>query len=116
MELKIKNDNKNVLLSRREIEFYVTSKGSTPTLNDVHVQLCKSLNLNPVSTVIIRINQKFGIKQSIGYAHSYEDIEIMNKTEPKYVIVRKERRMSKQKPEKKESEQNDSEESGKGEK
>lgn len=95
MELKIKNDKKNELLSRREVEFYIISDGPTPSLNDVHVELCKSLNTDPLSTTITKIDQRFGVRQSIGYAHIYENAELMNKIEPKHILARKEKRTPK---------------------
>jgi len=95
MELKIKNDKKNDLLSRREIEFYIISDGPTPSLNEVHIELCKNLNTDPLSTTITKIDQRFGIKQAIGYAHIYENIELMNRIEPKHILARKEKRAPK---------------------
>ncbi len=95
MELKIKNDKKNDLLSRREVEFYIISDGPTPSSNEVHTELCKSLNSDPLSTIITKIDQRFGIRQSMGYAHIYESAEIMNKSEPKHILARKDKHMSK---------------------
>lgn len=88
MEIKVKSDVKNELMARREIECYVTSDGPTPRIRDVGVAICKMLNLNPSSTIITKLEQPFGIRRAIAYAHSYDSEEAMRRYEPKHLIER----------------------------
>ncbi|MCL5008020.1 MAG: 30S ribosomal protein S24e [Candidatus Marsarchaeota archaeon] len=88
MDIKVKSDVKNELMARREIECYVTSDGATPKVKDVGVGLCKMLNLNPNSTIIVKLQQPFGVRRSIAYAHSYDSEEAMRRYEPKHLIER----------------------------
>lgn len=83
MELKIISNNDNKLLNRKEIRFSVEQSGSTVTRMEVAKELCKRLNLSPEGTIIVRIDQGFGKKESSGLAHSYENRETLEKYESK---------------------------------
>lgn len=88
MELKINSNNENKLLGRREITFSVEQDSSTPSKKDIVKEVCKKLNLSPESTIIVKIDQGFGTKQSSGLAHSYESKAAMEKSEPKHLLTR----------------------------
>jgi small subunit ribosomal protein S24e len=88
MELKITSDSENKLLGRREIIFSVEQENSTPNKIVLAREICKRLSLNPESTVVVRIDQGFGRKESTGFAHSYENKQEMEKHEPKHLITR----------------------------
>lgn len=94
MDIKVKTDNNNKLMQRREIEFYVVSDGPTPSAKEVAEGLCRLLNLNPEHTVITRIDQRFGVRQLTGYAHYYDDEGSMKKYEPAHILERMRKRVS----------------------
>jgi small subunit ribosomal protein S24e len=98
MIINIKNDKENKLLQRREIEFSVTYDSKTPQREELKVQLCKQLNLSPENTLIIKINQVYGIMKSDGVAHSYLNKESM-KIEPSYLVNRSDKKNKKPKEE-----------------
>jgi ribosomal protein S24E len=86
--MSILSDEENKTLNRREIEFAVVQEASTESREEIKIELCKKLNLNPDCTVISTIHQEFGMRRSRGTAHSYKSKEEMGKTEPKYLIDR----------------------------
>jgi ribosomal protein S24E len=86
MEIEITNDRKNALLGRREIDFYIIEDDRTPSKEEVKTELCKKLSLSPESTIIVRIDQSFGVKRSSGSAHSYGKKEDIRRNEAKRVI------------------------------
>jgi ribosomal protein S24E len=88
MELKINSNQENRLLNRREIMFSVEQDGSTPSKVELVKEICKKLNLSPDSTIIVRVDQGFGRKESSGVAHSYSDRKLMEKSEPKHITAR----------------------------
>ncbi len=88
MELKIANDTENSLLNRRELEFYITGYEATNSKADAKRELCKKLNLSPDNTVIVSLNQEFGMRRSTGIAHSYSSAAELARVEPKFIIER----------------------------
>jgi len=86
MELKITANTENKLLNRKEITFMVEQDNSTAKRDELTKELCKKLSLNPDSTIIVRIDQGFGRKESSGVAHSYQSKEQLEKYEPKHVL------------------------------
>lgn len=77
MELKISNERENKLLGRREIEAVVTYAGKTPAKDEIKVELCKKLNLNPDTTMIMNVRQEYGTMVSDVVAYAYSDKESM---------------------------------------
>jgi len=96
MDLKITSDSENKLLNRREIKFVLEQDGGTMKKDELAKQLCKKLNLNPESTIIVKINQGFGRKESYGTAHSYDSKESLQKYEPKHLLERIGKKSSKE--------------------
>ena len=88
MEVNIVSDRENKPLKRREIEFSVDQEGGTPKRDELTREVCKKLNLNPDSTVVVKVDQGFGRKRSTGIAHSYASREALEKTEPKHLLAR----------------------------
>jgi len=98
MELKIISNTENKLLNRKEITFSVEQDSSTATRDDLTKELCKKLNLSPDSTLIVKINQGFGKKESSGVAHSYATKEALEKFEPKHILTRIAKKAAKANP------------------
>lgn len=88
MELSITSNKENKLLGRREIEFNVVQDGSTPSKNDIKAELCKKLNLDPESVIVVKLDQSTGVKQGHGFAHAYPSKEMIEKLEPLYLVNR----------------------------
>ncbi len=88
MEVKIISNNENKLLSRKEIRFSVDQDSSTISKSELTKEICKKLNLSPESTIVVRIDQRFGIKESSGIAHSYENQDVLKRYEPEHLVAR----------------------------
>ena len=88
MELSITSNKENKLLGRREIEFNVVQEGSTPSKNEIKAELCKKLNLDPESVIIVKVDQSTGVKQGRGFAHAYPSKEAIEKFEPVHLVNR----------------------------
>ncbi len=88
MELSITSNKENKLLGRREIGFNVVQEGSTPSKNEVKAELCKKLNLDPESVIVVKLDQSTGVKQGHGSAHAYPSKEAVEKFEPLYLVNR----------------------------
>ena len=88
MELRIISNNENKMLSRKEIRFSVMQDGGTVSRAELAKELCKKLNLHPESTIITRIDQGFGMRESTGMAHAYQTKDALEKYEPKKILAR----------------------------
>ena len=88
MELKIISNTENKAFGRREIQFNILQDGSTSKRADVHAELCKTLNLKPESTIVVKMQQRFGTRESSAVAHAYETKELMVRYEPHYLLDR----------------------------
>ncbi len=77
MDIGITKDVQNRLLKRREIQFSLIYPDRTPSEESVKEEICKKLNLDPASTVIVEIEQLYGGKRSTCIVHSYDSIEAM---------------------------------------
>ena len=99
MELKIVNNTENSLLNRRELEFYITGYEATNSKADAKRELCKKLNISPDNTIIISLNQEFGMRRCTGIAHAYSSAAELGRSEPKFIIERmKKSESSKEQP------------------
>jgi small subunit ribosomal protein S24e len=96
MELKIISNNENRLLNRKEIRFSVVQEGGTVNRAELTKELCKKLSLHPESTIITRIDQGYGMRESTGIAHAYQTKETLEKYEPKKVLARTAKKAAKQ--------------------
>jgi ribosomal protein S24E len=89
MELVINSENDNKLLNSKEIKFSVQQDGAaTIKKEELAKEICKKLNLNPEATIVVRIDQGFGSKESTGIAHSYKNKEMLKKYEPAHLLKR----------------------------
>ena len=88
MEVTVVSDSNNAMLGRREITFSVAQDDRTVSKEELKKELCKKLNLAPELTVITRIDQRFGARQSRGAAHSYKSKEDLERMEPRHIIAR----------------------------
>lgn len=88
MDLHITSNKENRLLNRREIDFSIVQDGSTPSKNEIKMELCKKLNLDPESVIVVRIEQSTGVRQCHGIAHAYASKELVERSEPRYLVDR----------------------------
>lgn len=88
MDVKIIEDNKNVLLNRRELNFEVTFEGPTPARMDVKNKMAALLNVPLELVVVQRMKNEFGRQKLSGYAKIYEDAARMKQIEEDHILER----------------------------
>lgn len=87
MEVKITQNTENALLHRKEVHFVVIGEAALKR-DELKVELCKSINLNPEATIVVSIKQHFGSRKCTGVAHVYESKELLLKNESRYLLER----------------------------
>ncbi|MDE1857235.1 MAG: hypothetical protein KGH98_04120 [Candidatus Micrarchaeota archaeon] len=88
MNVRIVSDTENRLFGRRDIEFDIVSESATVSKEEAKVELCKKLSLDPDATVIVRVDQQFGYKRCVGFAHSYKNAADIKRYEPEHLLGR----------------------------
>lgn len=88
MDVKIIEDKKNVLLTRREIKFEIIFEGSTPARLDVKNKIAALLNVPLELVVVQKMNNEFGRQLLKGYAKIYESEERMKQIEKSHILER----------------------------
>lgn len=88
MDISIQSDTNNRMLQRREIGFVAVQEAGTPRRDELKKEICKKLSLDPDSTILVEVNQEFGMRRSAGIVHSYKSKEQLMKAEPKYLTER----------------------------
>jgi small subunit ribosomal protein S24e len=90
MEVKITQEQQNILLKRKEIQFEVEhsqTKG-TPSRLEIRSKLAEMLKTKPELVYIKHVETKTGTMKAKGEANAYESIEQAKLVEPKYIITR----------------------------
>jgi len=90
MEVKITDEQQNILLKRREILFEVEhsqTKG-TPSRLEIHNKLAEILKTKPELVYVKRVETKTGTTKATGEANAYESVEQAKLVEPEYIVTR----------------------------
>jgi len=90
MEIKITEEQQNILLKRKEIQFEVDhsqTKG-TPSRLEIRNKLAETLKTKPELVYVKRVETKTGTMKAKGEANAYESIEQAKLIEPEYIITR----------------------------
>lgn len=90
MEIKITEEQQNILLKRKEIQFEVEhsqTKG-TPSRLEIRNKLAEMLKTKPELVYVKRVATKTGTMKAKGEANAYESIEQAQRIEPKYIVTR----------------------------
>jgi len=90
MEVKITEEQQNILLKRKELQFEVEhsqTKG-TPSRLEIRNKLAEMLKTKPELVYVKRVETKTGTMKATGEANAYESIEQAKLLEPKYIVTR----------------------------
>ena len=87
MELKIVDKKKNELLKRTELVVDMHEK-TIPSKKLIAEKLSAMVNTPIDRMVITKIVSKFGSSKAKIYVRTYETVEALKKSEPKYIVVR----------------------------
>jgi small subunit ribosomal protein S24e len=88
MDFELTHDEKNELLSRREISFTLTFEGATPSRKSIQEKLAALLNKNENLMVLDSLKTSFGKMEVTGVARVYDSEETLQKTEHEYLLKR----------------------------
>lgn len=104
MDIEIKDQKHNPLLSRREVRFTVHHQGEkTPTRDAIREKLAAQLNSKKSLVVVDNMASAFGRSSTNGYARIYDATEGIAKNEPFYLLKRNKLEEVRPKKEKKEA-------------
>jgi len=90
MEVKITEEQQNILLKRKEILFEVEhsqTKG-TPSRLEIRNKLAEMLKTKPELVYVKRVETKTGTMTAKGEANAYESVEQAKLVEPRYIVTR----------------------------
>lgn len=104
MKVKIRSDEYNPLLKRREVAFEVdhSDVGGTPSRLEVKKTLASLLKTNLELVYVKRMETKTGLMVAMGAANAYDSVEQAKLVEPEYIATRN---LPPEKPEKETSKQ-----------
>lgn len=104
MDIEIKEQKQNPLLTRREVRFTVHHQGEkTPTRDTIREKLAAQLNSKKGLVVVDSMASAFGRSSTNGYARIYDATEGIAKNEPHYLLKRNKLEEVRPKKEKKEA-------------
>ena len=86
MELHIKQDKKNALLHRKEVEGTLSYQGATPSNAQLTEALSKKFGVGADSIAVKHIYGSFGAQNATFDAHVYDSKEHLLKVEPKQKV------------------------------
>ncbi|HJX06030.1 MAG TPA: 30S ribosomal protein S24e [Candidatus Nanoarchaeia archaeon] len=88
MNLQITKDEKEPLLSRREIGARLGYEARTPSRNDIRKEIAKNLNVKEELVVVKRIKPELGTQAARLEIDVYDDEKAMSLIEPGYMLKR----------------------------
>lgn len=83
MELHVKNDKKNALLHRKEVDGTLSYQGATPSNAQLQEALSKKFGVGVDAIAVKHIYGAFGAQNATFEAHVYDTKENLLKVEPK---------------------------------
>jgi ribosomal protein S24E len=87
MDIRVMKDVSNKLFNRKELFILASYTGKTPSRAEIKEEVCRTLNLNPELTLVVKVVPLYGVMQSEVQVHSYSSKEAMG-VEQKYLFDR----------------------------
>jgi small subunit ribosomal protein S24e len=72
MEIDIIEEEENPMLHRTDVRFQITHEEATPSRLSVRDSLAATLNKDAEEVVIHKLDTKFGMRNTVGYAKVYQ--------------------------------------------
>lgn len=88
MDIHIIEEEENPLLHRTDVTFEVTHDEATPSRLSVRDSLAATLNKEADEVVVHKLDTKFGMRTTRGYAKVYDTPEIAQEVEQTYMLER----------------------------
>lgn len=88
MDVEIIDEDENPMLHRTDVRFRLRHDEATPSRLSVRDSLAAKLNKDANEVVIRRLDTKYGMRKTVGYAKVYENAEYAQEIEQKYALER----------------------------
>ena len=88
MDIEITEEEENELLNRTEVSFSIIHDGETPARLAVRDSLAAKLGKGSDEVVVHKMDTKFGMNETLGYAKVYESSEDAREIEEEYMLER----------------------------
>ena len=88
MEIEILEQEDNPLLHRTEVEFEIKHDEATPSRLSVRDSLAAKLDKGSEEVVVHELDTKFGMRQTIGRAKTYDSPEAAAEVEHEHMLER----------------------------
>ncbi|WP_181693352.1 30S ribosomal protein S24e [Natronomonas sp. LN261] len=88
MELDIIDEDENPMLHRSDVRFQLTHEEATPSRLSVRDSLAAKLNKDAGEVVIRKLDTKYGMRKTVGYAKVYEDADHAKEVEQGHALER----------------------------
>lgn len=86
MDLTIKTQKENELLSRKEITAKVNFEGSTPNRKDIQAEIAKKAKVDAKLLIVKKIDTIFGEPSANITAYAYTNEDVMSRNERKNLV------------------------------
>ena len=88
MEVEIIDEDENPMLHRTDVRFQLTHEEATPSRLSVRDSLAAKLNKDSGEVVVRKLDTKYGMRKTVGYAKVYEDPEHAKAVEQGHALER----------------------------
>ncbi|MFB6270462.1 MAG: 30S ribosomal protein S24e [Halobacterium sp.] len=88
MEIEILEQEDNPLLHRTEVKFEINHEEATPSRLSVRDSLAAKLDKDSEEVVVHELDTKFGMRQTIGRAKTYDSPEAAAEVEHEHMLER----------------------------
>lgn len=88
MEIEVISEKENPMLHRTDVRFRIVHEEASPSRLSVRDSLAAKLNKDSSEVVIHRLDTKYGMRKTIGYAKVYESPEDAIEVEQDYMLDR----------------------------
>ncbi|WP_255195059.1 30S ribosomal protein S24e [Halorarius litoreus] len=88
MEIDIISETENPMLHRTDVRFQIVHEEASPSRLSVRDSLAAKLNKDSNEVVVHRLDTKYGMRKTIGYAKVYESAESAADVEQEYLLER----------------------------
>ncbi len=88
MDVEIIEEVENPMLHRTDVRFELVHDEATPSRLSVRDSLAAKLNKDADEVLIHKLDTKYGMRQTVGYAKVYESPEFAREVEQDYTLSR----------------------------
>ncbi|ALG82843.1 30S ribosomal protein S24e [Halanaeroarchaeum sulfurireducens] len=88
MEIDILEQEDNSMLHRTDVTFEVVHEDASPSRLSVRDSLAAKLDKDSEEVVVHRLDTKFGMRKTVGYAKVYESAADATEVEQDYILER----------------------------